>query len=210
MSSKSRRNTSAAPYNLAVDDPTNQAKELTDANALLRTNNGPLELNKTKDIVEQLKSSREKILSSNWSNEGGLTGWQDYVSKTLHVKSEPLMLLMFHDKNVEYIVERARKKASVATSMPSGNPSSQQIIVTLLIIYDNMKEESRKDLKKLLIESNRQAVNAIVKKLMTNAAMYSQFYHDKVTLPQPIPGPLSVNVNKAGMRSLSGGKPFVI
>lgn len=195
-----------------VDDPTTDKDELAEANARwrLKQQETALELNKTKDIVTQLKASREKILSSNWSNEKGLTPWQDYAAKTLHTSNEPLMLLMFHDENIEYIIERARKKASLTTSMPAGNPSNQQIVVTLLIIYDNMKEQSRQNLRKLLIEANKRSVKAIVKKLVTNSAMYSQFYHDKVTQPQPLPNTLSVNVNKAGMRSLSGGKPFVI
>tara|TARA_X000001036_G_scaffold439484_1_gene490795 strand:- start:2959 stop:3756 length:798 start_codon:yes stop_codon:yes gene_type:complete len=198
--------------NPIVDDPTTDRDELAEANARwrLKQQQTALELSKTKDIVQELKNSREKILSSNWTNEGGLTAWQDYAAKTLHTRNEPLMLLMFHDENIAYITERARKKTSMATSLPSGNPSNQQIVVTLLIIYDNMKERSRKDLKKLLIEANKKAVEAIVKKLVTNTAMYSHYYHDKITLPQPIPGALSVNVNKAGMRSLSGGKPFVI
>ena len=73
-----------------------------------------------------------------------------------------------------------------------------------------MREESRLNLKDLLVRANQKAAGSIIKKMMTNSSMFSHYYHDKVTRPQPIPQPLSVNVNKGGARSLSGGKPFVI
>ena len=160
--------------------------------------------------LQEVIASRKNTLNTNWSDGSGLTPWQEYAAKTLHTKNEPLMLLIFHDSNVNYLVERARKKVNIATGVPAATPSQMQIVVTLLIIYDNLREESRMDLRGLLIRANRQAAGSIIKKMMTNSSMYSHYYHDKVTRPQPIPQPLAVNVNGGGSRSLSGGKPFVI
>ena len=159
--------------------------------------------------MEALVSSRENFLSNSWTEEP-LTSWQIYASRIQNVRNEPFLLLFFHDDNIEYIIEETRKRVQQGSGMPAPKPEKKQLVITLTLVYDNLKEESRDNLEELLIRANRRVVETLVKKMLTNASFYTKFYNEKVAVPQPLPFEFPKNVNKGGTRTLSGGKPFVI
>ena len=196
--------------NIITDDPSTKINELELSNKMWASQNmvavgtTKREAPKMQEIIE----SRKINLETNWSNNVGLTPWQEYARKTYKTPSEPLMLLMYHDANVNYLISRSRHKANLITGGTVANPSKQQVVEALMGVYDSMKNESRDKLRDLYIRANRKVAGKILRKLVENVKINSQYLEQHETVP--VPQSLSVNVNKAGSRSLSGGNPFVI
>ncbi len=136
--------------------------------------------------------------------------WQEWAKKALYVKNDAFLMLLFHEENITYIIQQTRKRVHESTGIPSPKPEKQQVVVTMLMIYQNYREESRKDLRDLLRRANGDIVASIVRKLMVNLSMYTQYYNDKLVQPVPVPLDMPSNVNQAGSRALAGGKPFVV
>tara|TARA_B100001094_G_scaffold278541_1_gene288101 strand:- start:62 stop:481 length:420 start_codon:yes stop_codon:yes gene_type:complete len=138
-----------------------------------------------------------------------LTPWQKWAKKATQVTDEPFLYLLFHDENIDYIRAKTQELVKKETGMPCPDINKEQLVITLLAAYENLQQEPREDLRKLLIQANKEITASLVKKMMTNLKMYGEFYHNKVTQPQPLPLTLPINANNGGTRALEGGKPFV-
>ena len=136
--------------------------------------------------------------------------WQDWAKKALNVKNDTFLMLLFHEDNITYIIQQTRHRVHEATGIPSPKPEKQQLVITMMLIYQNHQQESRKDLRHLLKTANGEIVAALTRKLMINLSMYSHYYKSKFVEPVPTPLDMPSNVNQAGTRSLTGGKPFVV
>tara|TARA_B100001094_G_scaffold20249_1_gene17184 strand:+ start:1193 stop:1615 length:423 start_codon:yes stop_codon:yes gene_type:complete len=136
--------------------------------------------------------------------------WQVWAKKALNVKNDTFLMLLFHEDNIMYIIQQTRRRVHEATSMPSPKPDKKQLVITMMLIYENYKGESRKDLRDLLKRANGDVVGALTRKIMMNLSMYKQYYHDKLVNPVPTPMDMPSNVNQGGSRALTGGKPFVV
>jgi len=195
------------------DDESTKINELEQANKMWASQN-VMSVGTTKREAPKLQeiiASRKNTLTTNWSSSEGLTPWQEYAAKTFNGINEPLLLLLFHDANVNYLVDRSRKTAASKKELGKSvtpKPTQRQIVESLLTIYDNLRYVERKDLRSLLIQANKNAVSSIMKKLKVDESLQTRFIETNGV--QPLPQVLSVNVNKGGMRSLSGGKPFVV
>jgi len=138
-----------------------------------------------------------------------LSPWQDWAEKALHVTNESFLMLFFHEDNIKYITSKTQKKVQEATGMPSPKPGKQQLVVILLMVYDDLRLESRNDLRKLLTYANKRVISSLVETMMTNLGMYTKYYNDKMVRPQPLPINLPKNTSIMGSRALEGGKPFI-
>ena len=159
--------------------------------------------------MDQRDIRSSMITGGQYQHDETLTKWQDWAQKALHVQNDPLLLLLFHDYNIEFIIKTARKKVSEITGTPTSTPDKEQLIELLLLKYENLRGIKRKDLRSLLLKANNAVVSGLVNKLLSNYTMYNRYYNDKVIQPQPIPLEMPRNVHLGGSRALKGGKPFI-
>ena len=161
-------------------------------------------------VNQDQRDIRSSMLAGGqYKHDESLTKWQQWAQKALHVSGDPLLLLVFHDLNIDFLIKTARKEVSDITGAPSRVPEKEQLIELLLLTYENFRQIRRKNLRSLLLKFNNAIVTGLVNKLISNGDMYKQYYHDKITQPQPIPLKMPRNVHSGGTRALKGGNPFV-
>ena len=143
-----------------------------------------------------------------YMHDESLTEWQDWAQKALHVQNDPLLLLMFHDINIKFIMDTVRSHIEMNTGEVSKGPEKQHLIESLLLTYQKFTSFKRKNLRSLFLRVNDYIVNNIVNKMIKERSMYLYYYNDKHSQPVPMQHPK--NVHSGGVRALKGRKAFIL
>ena len=134
-------------------------------------------------------------------------GYQQQALKILSCSSEPLLMLLFSEQNINYIQEQILNRVE---SNLGASDLTRDIFLKLLQMYSITRSNRSQSLKVAITEINRRIVSDTLRNITTGVEyhnIYTKRHYSQYT-PPPAPHPVNVH-SKGPEESVQFRHPFI-